>query len=271
MVHILPGCPIMADGPTQENIGQGSATTAPPILSRPFWHPSNFVALLRGYVVMLAIAFLTGLFVILTALILRAGLQPTPWDVYITHEVQELPDIIGEGLVAVSAPGFSPWNFIIPIAVVLIFILFRWFTEAAFTSMAAAGGFTAEIVKNLVDRPRPTPDLARIARELHTFSFPSGHVTGYVTLFGFLFYLAYTLLPPRHPLRWIVLIVCALAIILVGPSRVYMGQHWASDALAGYALGFAYLLAVIQIHRFWLKRGSRSEVRGASGQGPEVV
>jgi membrane-associated phospholipid phosphatase len=261
----------MADGPIQENIGQGSAATVPPIISHPFWHPSNFVALLRGYVVMLAIAFLTGLFVILTALVLRAGLQPTPWDVYITREVQELPDIIGEGLVAVSVPGFSPWNFIIPIAIVFIFLLFRWFTEAAFMALAAAGGFTAEIVKNLVDRPRPTPDLARIARELHTFSFPSGHVTGYVTLFGFLFYLAYTLLPRRHPLRWIVLTICALAIILVGPSRVYMGQHWASDALAGYALGFAYLLLVIQIHRFWLKRGARDEGRGVSSQGPEVV
>jgi undecaprenyl-diphosphatase len=252
-------------------MGQSSAAAAPAILSRPFWHPSSFVALLRGHIVLMAIAFLTGLFVILTALILRVGLQPTPWDVAITHEVQELPDVVGEGLVVVSAPGFYPWNFVLPIAIVLIFLLFRWFTEAAFMALASAGGFTSEIVKNFVDRPRPTPDLARIARELHTFSFPSGHVTGYVTLFGFLFYLAYTLLPRRHPLRWIVLTICALAIILVGPSRVYMGQHWASDALAGYALGFAYLLLVIQLHRFWLKRGVRGEERGASSQGPEAV
>lgn len=256
----------MADRPAQENTAQGSAAAAPAILSRPFWHPSSFVALLRGNVVLLAIAFLTGLFVFLTALILRVGLQPTTWDVYITREVQELPDIVGEGLVAVSVPGFSPWNFILPIAIVLIFLFYRWFTEAAFLGMAAAGGFTSEIVKNIVDRPRPTPDLARIARELHTFSFPSGHVTGYVTLFGFLFYLAYTLLPRRHPLRWIVLILCALAIVLVGPSRVYMGQHWASDALAGYALGFAYLLLVIQIHRFWLKRQVRDQGSGVRNQ-----
>jgi membrane-associated phospholipid phosphatase len=33
-----------------------------------------------------------------------------------------------------------------------------------------------------------------------------------------------------------------------------MGQHWASDALAGYFLGFAWLLLSIQLHRLWLRR-----------------
>ena len=50
------------------------------------------------------------------------------------------------------------------------------------------------------------------------------------------------------------LIVLGLAILLVGPSRVYMGQHWASDALAGYTLGFAYLLVTITVYRWWLQR-----------------
>ena len=38
-------------------------------------------------------------------------------------------------------------------------------------------------------------------------------------------------------------------IALVGPSRVYLGHHWASDVLGGYALGTAYLLILIQLYR----------------------
>jgi membrane-associated phospholipid phosphatase len=33
-----------------------------------------------------------------------------------------------------------------------------------------------------------------------------------------------------------------------------MGAHWASDVLAGYALGFAYLLVIIELYRAWQKR-----------------
>jgi membrane-associated phospholipid phosphatase len=33
-----------------------------------------------------------------------------------------------------------------------------------------------------------------------------------------------------------------------------MGQHWASDALAGYTLGLCYLLLVIELYRAWMRR-----------------
>jgi undecaprenyl-diphosphatase len=142
---------------------------------------------------------------------------------------------------------------------VAIFIfVFRRPVEAVFVALAGAGGLLAELVKSLVDRPRPTPDFANIIGNLKTYSFPSGHVTGYTILFGFLFYLTYSHLPKGMPIRTILLDFFALMIVLIGFSRVYMGQHWASDALAGYALGFAYLLLLIELYRFWLKRGERN-------------
>jgi membrane-associated phospholipid phosphatase len=252
---------------------------------------SSFVTLVRGRPVVLAVGCLTGLFLLVTLLILRADLRPTGWDVVITRELQQLPGpaylkvgvfgaqesvgyeprgptlpTAGDLLIAVSAPGFAPWNWLLALAVLLFMLWRRWYTEAAFTVLAALGGLLAEVVKNVIDRPRPTPDLARVVLELHSYSFPSGHVTGYVTMFGFLFYLAYTLLPRASPLRWAILGLLALGIVLVGPSRVYMGQHWASDALGGYALGFAYLLVVIQAHRAWLLRHPRAAP--ASGAEP---
>jgi membrane-associated phospholipid phosphatase len=117
-----------------------------------------------------------------------------------------------------------------------------------------------------VDRPRPTPELAHITTVLKSYSFPSGHVTGYVTLFGFVFYLAFTLLSRTSVWRWLILVVSGLMVLLVGPSRVYMGQHWASDAMAGYTLGFAYLLVIIQIYRLVLRRvRKKPEVSAATG------
>ncbi len=223
---------------------------------KPFWHPGTFIALVRGRLLLVAIVLLTALFIFLTALILNADLKPTEWDVGITHEMQEFPRFpVGEVLVWVSWPGFRDpiyQNWLIPAAIVVFMLWRRWLTEVVFTIFTALGGLTADLVKNIINRPRPPADLA--VRVLDTYSFPSGHVTSYVVLYGFVFYLAFTLLPRRSIVRRIILMVCGALIALVGPSRVYMGQHWASDVMAGYALGFIYLLAVIEIYRFWIRR-----------------
>ncbi|HEX8599060.1 MAG TPA: phosphatase PAP2 family protein [Chloroflexia bacterium] len=221
---------------------------------RPQGRLSSWIGLLRGRAVLAFVAVLVVLFGVVMGLVLRADLQPTWWDIVVTHEIQQLPDPVGAVLVRVSDPGFAPWNWLAPIATVLVMLAFRWRVEAMFLAVSAAGGLTAELVKQLVHRPRPVPEFADISFVLHTYSFPSGHVTGYVTFLGFAFYLAFTLLPRNNPLRWAVLIICGLLIVLVGPSRVYMGQHWASDALAGYFIGFAWLLLSIELHRVWLRR-----------------
>ncbi len=227
--------------------------------------PSAFLALLRGQWLVIALVVVTAAFILITALVLRADLKPTEWDVGATHEMQEFPNApVGEILKAVSWPGFMWQNWIIP-GVIILFMLWRgWRTEAVFTALATLGGFTSEIVKNIVDRPRPDKAYsANVAVSMASgYSFPSGHVTSYSALYGFLFYLAVTLLANIYLLKWLVLAVCGALIVLVGPSRVYMGQHWASDALAGYALGFTYLLLVIALHRFWLRSHPNSPAPG---------
>lgn len=242
----------MDDAPAGSNIRevpQRGNAAAPPVR-----HPGSGVTLFRGGLLVLIFGLLATIFTLLMLIVLRADLQPTTWDQAVTHEIQEIPSVPwGVVLVAVSLPGFSPWNWIIGAAIVLFMLWKRWYVEAVFTVFAGSGGLLAEIIKPLVDRPRPTPDLAQIATVLHSPSFPSGHTTRYVCLYGFLLYLSYTLLPKR-PLRYALVTLFALAVLLVGPSRVYMGQHWASDAMAGYALGFAYLLLIVELYRAWYRR-----------------
>lgn len=235
-------------------------------ITKPAPHPGSFLALLRGQFLLIAVVLLTALFIMLTAVVLRADLKPTEWDAGITHEMQEFPRFpVGELLIAVSWPGFMYQNWIIPGVIIVAMFLVGWRTEAAFTALATLGGFTSELVKVLVGRPRP--DVAYSENVLvsiaHGPSFPSGHVTSYVVLYGFLFYLAFTLLPRRSLWRWVTLVICGALVLLVGPSRVYMGQHWTSDVLAGYALGFVYLLIVIELYRFWLRRHPKAPVTPA--------
>ena len=73
-------------------------------------------------------------------------------------------------------------------------------------------------------------------------------MVSYVSLYGFLFFLVYVLVK-RSWQRTAVLSVLALLVGLVGVSRIYLGHHWASDVVGGYALGTAYLLVLIEAYR----------------------
>src|SRR5205823_1097524 len=89
------------------------------------------------------------------------------------------------------------------------------------------------IVKWIVARPRPASDLVHVERIVPGSTFPAGHVLNATAFLGFLCWLAWTRMP-RGVLR---LATCALllaAIIGMGLSRVYFGEHWPSDVLGGY-------------------------------------
>src|SRR5436190_11997140 len=186
----------------QNNTRNIAESVSPRTRSRaPRW-----LALLRGREVMLTVALLAGLFLLLTVIVINGDLRPTWWDVRVTQAIQTLPYTgIGWLLVKVSEPGFAPWNWIMVGAAVLFMVWRRWYVEAAFTLVASLGGLLGDLVKMIIDRPRPTPDLVHITNVLHTYSFPRTHVSNYVSFFGSLFYLCYTLLPRSCLVRKVLL------------------------------------------------------------------
>lgn len=100
------------------------------------------------------------------------------------------------------------------------------------------------ILKLLFGRARPLTEYAANLR-VDTFSFPSGHSSGSMIAYGLLAYLAWQLLP--QPWGYVVAGICALIIIAVGVSRIYLGAHFPSDVIAGWALGLLALCIVILI------------------------
>lgn len=150
---------------------------------------------------------------------------------------------------AVSWIGFAPQTTSIGLGILILLIALRLRLEAFFTVIAFLSGMLSGIIKSLVERPRPTAIEGLVVQfPVGGYSFPSGHVLTYVTFCGFLAYLAYTLIKWR-PLRWGLLILLLGLIALVGPSRVYLGQHWATDTLASYFLGTAILIILLIFYR----------------------
>ena len=150
---------------------------------------------------------------------------------------------------AVSWPGFPPQSRLIPPAVIASLFVLDLRREAIFQGLAWGTALTSEVIKGFIRRPRPLPEQVRVViAPLGGSSFPSGHVLTYVGNYGFMAYLAYTLLEPA-PLRLGVATGLIGLIGAVGPSRIYEGHHWPTDVAASYLLGFSYLLSLIWLYR----------------------
>jgi undecaprenyl-diphosphatase len=115
------------------------------------------------------------------------------------------------------------------------------------------------LVKEVVDRPRPSTDMVQVVFPVNETSFPSGHAGGALIFLGLLAYLTW-LRSERPALRLLVLMGCVVAILLIGVSRIYLGAHWPSDVLGGYAYGGVMLGLLIEVHRRLERRSASAAV-----------
>jgi undecaprenyl-diphosphatase len=180
------------------------------------------------------------------------------WDLRIARGLQNLPV---PGLLNfmrfVSVFGNTWKPYAITTVTALLFLAFSRRSEAAGLVLSAGGSSILNgLIKVLIARPRPTAELVTIYRDLHTQSFPSGHVTFYVCYFGFLFFVAYALLPLRSMARRAALTLTLLPVALIGLSRVYLGAHWPSDTLGAYLMGGLWLAFSLHVYRIWKERAT---------------
>ncbi len=162
---------------------------------------------------------------------------------------------VGGLMTAASWAGFLPQNAAIPALTTTALWLLGFRTEAGFYALAAGSGPLSSSLKYTMKRPRPdAPDLRVAVAPLGGSSFPSGHVFQYVGGYGFLAYLAHTLLRKKRVRQPVVAALVGL-VALVGPSRIYQGHHWPTDVSASYMLGTSYLIGVISLYRRVKARG----------------
>ncbi len=182
-----------------------------------------------------------------------------PIDLTITREVQSYHGAAYDAVMrALSWLGFTPQAQLLGAAVLVVLFLtgLRW--EAVGGAFAGLVSVIGAAIKLLVYRPRPSADLVYVFRQLPDTGFPSGHVLSAVAFGGYMGFLAYTLLKPSWP-RTVILILIALGVVLMGPSRIYMGQHWFSDTMGAYVLGSLWLALSIKLYRRLRHKNARPD------------
>ncbi|MBR6444723.1 MAG: phosphatase PAP2 family protein [Firmicutes bacterium] len=109
---------------------------------------------------------------------------------------------------------------------------------------ALSAQMVEKIMKALVERPRPPFDDSLI--DLSGHSFPSGHATTSMAIFLILIYVVRTQV--RAPAaKNLLTILLAVPMICVGLSRIYLGVHYPTDVLGGWALGIALTMICVII------------------------
>lgn len=141
-------------------------------------------------------------------------------------------------------------NFLIPANLVLIaYFLFvkkhRWYSIRI--PVVALGGVSLMfLLKMLFNRPRP---LIPLLKEAQGLSFPSGHALMSFSFYGLLIYLVWQ----NFKNVWVRTVLTGLLLLLIftiGLSRIYLRVHYASDVMAGFAMGIIWLVTSLWVtHR----------------------
>lgn len=205
----------------------------------------NYRALIfQGYVVLSVLIF--GFLAVLAHFI-----PYFPIDLIITKEIQNYrPLWFDVTMKFISYLGVLPQIIIIIglLSLLLYVSGLKWEATVSIISAALSSSLNI-IIKSVVGRQRPAIDFVTVFQHLKDNSFPSGHVMLYTAFFGFFLFLSYTLLS-RTTRRTFMITIFGLLIFLVGPSRIYEGEHWASDVFGAYLLGGLVLALIINFYRW---------------------
>jgi undecaprenyl-diphosphatase len=148
------------------------------------------------------------------------------------------PPALGEAARDLTAVGGVAFLLIVTGAVAAFLLLCRKHHALWLMLATVVGGMLLNAgLKRVIDRPRPT--VVKHLSYVDSKSFPSGHsmlsAVVYLTLGSLL---ARMVRPVRLKLYFVA--VALLLTFLVGLSRVYLGVHYPSDVLAGWAAGLAW-------------------------------
>ena len=210
----------------------------------------------RGYIFLGIYGVLIILFALLAAFVHAHPVLGI--DVTITRDFQhDQTPWLSALMTAVSYIGYQDW---LSILLVLVAAVILWLVDLRLEAVTVAivyavSGLLNAGIKIIVGRPRPNASAVEVFRIAGGQSFPSGHVMSYVAFWGLLFTFGVILFDGWRWWRIALLVVSAFFVVMVGPSRVYLGAHWASDVLGAYLIEAALLGIALLIYLQLDQRG----------------
>jgi undecaprenyl-diphosphatase len=147
--------------------------------------------------------------------------------------------------------NMGSWMALGPVGVVVLWVLLarKKHREAVLLIVTVAGGLVLDGALKLgFHRTRPQPFFGIPVPK--TYSFPCGHALGSFCFYGVLAWIAtrYVANRQRRTLVWTAAVVL---IGLIGLSRIYLGVHYPSDVIAGYAAAAVWVTAVELVGQRW--------------------
>ena len=151
----------------------------------------------------------------------------------------------------------------IDLLVLLLLVVRRRWGDVLFWSLAVGGAAILNLAaKRSFGRIRPDLWLS-IAPET-TFSFPSGHAMAAASIYATIAIVIGRLAPAARPT---LMFAAPILIFAIGLSRIYLGAHWVTDVLAGFAAGAALTL----LGTLWLCRATPASVSSAASAVPAAT
>lgn len=166
----------------------------------------------------------------------QAGLARA--DAAISHAITSLRSEPGDD-VMIFLTAFGDWPVVTAATAAMVLVLIGrrdWHLGAGLAVIMALSSAVASALKYMMAIPRPS----EIYQGVQSFSFPSGHATSAMTLFGLMAWFAWRGLP-RGRARVLVALFAAIAAV-IAVSRLYLAAHWPSDVLGGLMLGAALVM-----------------------------
>jgi len=126
-------------------------------------------------------------------------------------------------------------------------VLHRWSLLLGWAAALIGHGPLNMFLKGIFRRLRPQLPEPWVTEP--GWSFPSGHAMGSLVAYGFLAYLVTRVSPPDFPRRTTVAVLAVL-VLLIGFSRIFLGAHFVSDVVGGYAAAAVWLtFCIVATHQ----------------------
>jgi membrane protein DedA with SNARE-associated domain/membrane-associated phospholipid phosphatase len=251
---------------TLEHLGVGRMTRAIARAYPRFW---AFLGRRFSTVEYLGLHLTIGLFLSLGALWVFASIAEdivhhdpiTRFDIALANALHSYSSAAVLTVATTITLAGSP-RVIVPLALVVGAILIRrrhWVFLFGWLTALVGGAALDGALKLLFRRPRPVWDDPWAVA--HGWSFPSGHAMGSLVAYGMIAYLAVAEWP-RLSVRLAVIGGMSLLILLIGLTRLYLGVHYFSDVVGGYAAGAVWLASCVSACEV-ARRRSRSRAQPA--------